>query len=128
MAELSQIERTYPVVLPHPRFSRQDFKKRMRTGGIYKIGLNWAPFLRKLGTTISSSTWSITGSGSSGGVTLSSAASTTLTTSVLVTVTASGDVTELKNTIIMADGQKETIKYLLIIDDPDAGYTTDYEI
>jgi hypothetical protein len=126
MTQLTQIERTYPVVLPHPRFSRTDFNKRVRTGGIYKIGLNWAPYLRKLGTTISSSTWSLIGNSGSG-VSLSSAASTTLTTSVLVTVTGSGDVVELKNTITAADGQKEIIKYTLIIDDPDASFTTDYE-
>jgi hypothetical protein len=36
MTQLTQIERTYPVVLPHPRFSRKDFNKRVRTGGIIK--------------------------------------------------------------------------------------------
>ncbi len=125
MVALTQAERNYPVVLPRFRFRREVYGMEVYKNGIYTVGLNWAPLLRKLGTTISSSTWALTNSGSAN-VTLSSATAGTLTTKVTVTVSASGGVDYLKNTVTLADGQKEIRLVRLEIMDPDGYGADDY--
>lgn len=125
MVALTQAERNYPVVLPNKKFSRKAYKRDVYKNGIYKVGLNWAPMCRSLGTTISSSTWESTTTGGTS-ISLASATSGTLTSYVTVTVSGSGGMETLKNTVTFADGQKEIRLVQLIISDPDCGNFTDY--
>ena len=126
MAALTQLEHTYFTVLAAPKFERKQYIRRVYTGGIYKVGFNWAPMARKLGTTISSSAWAIV-SGSSGDITLSSSTSTTITAGVTVTVSGNGGYEEIMNTVTFADGEKDIRKIKLCLSDPDtSNYDEEY--